>query len=446
MESNKISKKVARQIQALHKQLQKLNRFDEFTLLDLSSASINNFDLFKNIISDKLRLYESLNFLMNSPTKSERSVGFDPDMDPVFQTANFLNKQGLSSVHNRSLLHFTTFEKIQFKMEGIFCLVEEYLDQLDTDLHQEHFQEMLEANLDQLRAVLIDQQDSVPERVRRIEEEFQKIDQILRKKLNFERENVARILEGSEESLRKEMVRTRDKAVMVIEPGNTKKEENGAKYIDIEKIKVEVEVQKTDYKPNDADSEAMKCICLTGENSFLTALDHSGISVTKNGQVIYSKKFKDDMKNIGDAVYCNGSYYIYNYQTPGRILRKAEDSSDPEVWWDRQPIEVVFNKNKNIRVNQKNTALIINVNDTDLAMIEVRKDGKAGREVIIKNQTGSRINFHEALRNSRILAVTKQGVLAIYKVDYVYFSKAWQLMSWQIEFKPKRKEMRTNSS
>ena len=165
----------------------------------------------------------------------------------------------------------------------------------------------------------------------------------------------------------------------------------------------------------------------------MSVLLGSGFSVFKRGKKIYSKDFTDNFKNLAEVVYCKGAYFIYNYN-PGRILRKIEDWSEPVVWWDKQKILNVWNYTKNLRVNREGTALIVNLNQTDLVVIEVIDDGDAGRELVIKNKSAGRINCHEALLRGRILAVTDEGELQIYKVDYLEYSGSTLLKSCQIAF------------
>ena len=158
---------------------------------------------------------------------------------------------------------------------------------------------------------------------------------------------------------------------------------------------------------------------------------NNGITLKKNGAIIYSKKFNDVMKYLADTVCCKDAYYIYNHN-PGRILRKAEDSSDPAVWWEKRKINKMPNYGRNLRENKENSALIVNVNETEFLIIEVRDNGRPGREIEISNQTRSRIDCHEALSGGRVLAVTKTGLILIYEVDYSEFLGASQVKSSQI--------------
>ena len=78
----------------------------------------------------------------------------------------FYHKQGIHSAGINAEIHFTTYEKIQSKIKGIFDLFEEYLDQLDTDLHQEYFLKIFESNFEQLKVFLASEEAS-SERIRK---------------------------------------------------------------------------------------------------------------------------------------------------------------------------------------------------------------------------------------------------------------------------------------
>ena len=443
MKSTKLTKKLSCQLHTLQNQLQKLTRFDEFSLFDPRSASIDNFDLFTSVIEDKAKIYDHLSFLLQKAKRCSESVAFDSEKEfgKILQDVDFFHNQGLQLSENRSLIHLTTLEKIQFKMKQIFGLVEEYLDQLDADFHQEHFQLLLDSNLDRLRAV-IESKETGSEKIKEVEEEFEKIKKVLKEKLTFEKDRLLRRVEldkADQRIRRQEAVETRDKAVMVIEPEKTDIEKQKIEKIEIERIKVKLDVSEVACIISAEKTGFNAYICFSGENSYLSALNSSGLSVIKDKRSIYKKKFTDDLKNLGDVVYCKGAYYIYNH-SPGRILRKGEDFSDPNVWWDKKDIQKFWASNKKIRVNREQTALIVNLNDTEMIVIEVRDDGTAGRELVIVNETGSRIDCHEPLKNSRILTINKIGLVMVFQADYKEFSNWSQRTSTQIQLMSDRKE------
>ena len=157
----------------------------------------------------------------------------------------------------------------------------------------------------------------------------------------------------------------------------------------------------------------------------------------KEGQEIYSKTLKNKLKNLFEVVFCKGSYYIHSHR---RILRKTEDSSEPTVWWDKKKISDFDYRNKNIRATRDQSAIIINVNDTRLVVVEVKDDGTAGREIIIKNETSSRISCHEALSETRILTVNQKGLIVIYEVDFKNYSGSKEIARHQIKVNPERNE------
>ena len=318
-------------------------------------------------------------------------------------------------------------------IEGIFTTFEENLNKLYTKLCQNCFhQGQFEVDLGQSRAVVPHHEKVLDfQKIKTMGEEFQKIKEILKKKLEFERRTLHRLIDNSEGSLRNQFTKTMDKSMMATEPHQkilTQQKLN--ELAEIGRIKVEVRAKKVACKLS-AQRTSCAHICFKGKNSYLSIGNKYGLSVKKGGKFVYSKNLADYMVYLGEAVYCKGAYYIYNH-SPGRILRKGEDSSDPIVWWDKQKIKSVWMFNQNLRVNPENTFLIVNVNETDLVVIEVKEDGEAGREIMIENQTGARICSHEVLKEGRILTVNEKGLPRIYQVDYSEFSKPKVLKSSQI--------------
>ena len=438
METKRITKRLSSQLLGLQKELRKLNKFDEFSLLKPSAASIENFDFFANLIEGKAKIYDTLRFLIEKARRGSNLKGDGDQVDPVLQSADFFRKQGLRLSDNRSHLHFSTFEKIQSKMKQIFALVEDYLDQLEADLHQEHFQSLLEANLTQLRQFL-GSEESASKKISQVDEQFQEIEKTLKEKLKFERENLLRMIDESENKVKRQLVGTRDKAVMVIEKEEITTKVQKSENLEMNQIKLKIDADEVACKITEKPNGYYGYICFSGENSYLSALNQSGLSVKKDGEIVYSKESNPGQNNIGEVVYCKKAYFIFSY-APGKILRKTEDSSDPVVWWSKRKISHFWNLNKNIRVNKEQSALIVNLNNTELQVIEVKDDGTAGRELIIQNDTGNRVNCHEALTDRKLLVVKKRGLLEIYEVDYANFSQARLLTSAQIALNTGRDE------
>ena len=437
MESKKITKREASQFLVLKKQLEKLNRFDEFTLFDQNTGSVNNFDFFSNLVEDKAKVYDSLNFLIQKVRNGAGEGPGEEELAALGENPDFFQKHGLRLYGVNSQLHLNTFDQIQFKMEGIFKLVEDYLDQLDSDMSQEFFKMLLEANLNKLRTTLTSQQSN-SEKISDVHHEFLKIKKILEEKLEFERKNILRIEGDSGDRLLGDMDVLVHKGVMVSESKSTQIDRLQQEGAITEKIEVEVEAYEV-ASDIGARFSTHNYICFNGPNSYLSLGCGHGLSLKMIGETVYFKDFLGEMRHLCDVVYCQGAYYIYN-STPGRILRKAEDLLDPVVWWDSQKITNVWGYSKNLRVNQEQTALIVNIDATNFRVIEVRGDGTAGRELAIDNVTGYRINAFETLSNNRILTVNSNGFMVIHKVDYNEFVEQSQLKTSQIYLLSHRNE------
>ena len=439
MKSKKLSKQISSQVLELHKQLQTLNRFDELSLFNPSTVSVDNYDFYANLVEEKAKLYESLNFLI----KKDRGEDSDEELEEggygVLKGADFFHNQGLQSAESRSQLHFNTLDKLYLKMEGIFHLVEEYLDQLDSDLYQVHFQRVLEANLGQLRAVL-SSKEGKSKKVEQLEKEFQKISDILHEKLIAERKSLVNYLEDTEDKIKKEKAKMSDKGVLVTTAPSALPDSEDQSTLNIDMSFMKVQCQSSGSAGGLSTSTTSYVhICFSSKNSFLCTAYGYGIVVQKNGQQVYNKNPGNNMANGTQIFYCKNSYYIYN-SSPQFIYRKKEDSSEPTIWWKKQSIANIWQYNKIIKPNHDKSALLVNVNNTDLLAIEIKSDGNAGRELVIKNTTGSRIYCHEPLSKNEVLTVNKNGLMVIYQANFTNYAESSEVNRLQIPLRSGKSE------
>ena len=239
------------------------------------------------------------------------------------------------------------------------------------------------------------------------------------------------------------MVQKKDKSTNVnLIEANAIKIKNGLKPVDSKDIKITVNNDDLASNLMKKSGVNSKFICYSENNSFLCTLTGHGISVTKNGQEVYSQTLKNGMEHISDVVYCKGSYYIYN-DTPGRILRKTEDETEPTIWWDRSRIKYFYNYNCVIRAmeaSKNQSAIAINANKSELIVIEIKDDGAAGREIIIQNRTGSRIMCHEPFEGNKILTVNEIGLMVVYEVDLEQYQEYREIDKYYIELISFREE------
>ena len=456
MEKNsiQIKKGISNQLTKIQKKLKKLNQFDEFSLFQPNTTSVHNFDFFATHIEDKAKAYDSLHFIINKIKKDSQVDDHNPANDSeelgnqgnvaLPQNIGFFNKQGVHMYKSSLEVHLTTFEKIQFKLKQIFGLVEDYLDQISPDIYQECLNEIIDPNLKNLKKMITSEETSNPEKVRKIEEEFKKIQKTLRKKFHSEAKNLLKTakINQIDNRLTKQLAQTRDKSIMVIEPKPEKSANKASSQPKIELERIKINIQTATDSSNLISPSSLSTDIFIGfkdPTSYLTAQGRHGITIKNNNQTVHSKELTNAMKYLGEVVYCRGAYYIYNH-APERILRKAEDSSELVVWWDEQEIQHVWDYTHIIRVNREESALIVNLNETELGVIEVKEDGSAGRELMIVNETGARINCHDALSSAKVLAVNKKGLLTVYKADYVTFTGAKEVASCQIALKSDRGE------
>ena len=445
-----------------------LQNYDPFLAFNPNSGTINNFSYFSQTIKKSLKAYETLAMVVDNienslydATGSDIGLEGEPNIDPDSQ--EYLLFQLLKE---RNKLHLTTYEIIKFKVKSVFNLVEQYLDQVTSDEYQSTAMSLLAINLQNLQSLLTSpkQQSS---KVGLVQDEFEHIRDILNKELKFKREDILNIASSGEGEHRDYLepigeesdgsefqepvelplaikMQESPKGKLIDVPGTVIKEVEEEQKVEsppeVDRIRIKIETGQltANFSPEARNNSTF--ISFTGRNSFLSTLHGFGLTVKKEGQLIYQNKFYDELKNLKEVVNCKGVYYLYNYHPQGRILRKIEDASDPVIWWDKQNISGFEYYNKNVRAALNETALVVNLNQTDLIVIEIQLYGTPGRELVIKNNTGSRINCHEPLLDNKILTITKKGLMMVYGVDMVNYSAYEELDKLQVELDASRVE------
>ena len=420
-----LNEKEALQLVRAKKRLEETESFDPFIVVDQESRTIRDLNYFSASIEKRLKSYEELNFLskmikINNPVKkvnTERAQKLNPDIE---------YQEYLDLLKERNELHFSTYQKLQFGIGRVFKLVEEYLDECFSRQIKSNSDDLISASLQKLKSLV---EDSEPQasKVGAVEEEFRRIKESLNDQVELKIQTF--ISAKKEGQMNKMMADQRDKAVMtnpVENPSIQVKRHPELKKTKIKDIKINIKDEEIAAEFATQMNKNSALICYSGEESFLVTSDRYGLLLTKDGNEIYSKKYQNEIRNLKEAVYCRGSYYIFNL-IPGRILRKTVDSAEPTVWWDKKPILKLDDYQKIIKASPEYSAVLINVDKFDLSVVEVKEDGTAGREIVIKNQANKgffggseqkRIVFHEALKGNKVLTVTKMWLMILYEVDF----------------------------
>ena len=437
-----LSQTQSSQLIQIKRELEEAQSFDPFLAFDQKSKVITDFTSFSAAINRTLRVYEELKFILSRIQKNEKSEENEDqstqDQKIVEPSSNDLFFKLLDTRNN---YHFQTYEKPQFRISGVFNLVEEYLDRLNSDPYQESSRALLSKNLERLSS-LANNSKPQAEKVGEVEEEFRRIKRILEKDIDLKIKTV--VLTKREPKLDQTKVAKRDKAIMVdqihLSLIKQLKKPKFLEKVDLKDIQIQIQDNEVASDFMSQSTGNFVFISYSKENSFLATSDGEGLSLIKEGQDVYSKQFLEGSMNyLMEIVSCKGSYFLYNYN-PGRILRKNQNESDPTVWWEKKKIEKFDHYNKIIRTIPDDSGVVINVSDTELFVVEVKDDGTPGREVVIKNETGRKINCHEPLADSRILTVNRNGLIVVYQIDLDEFGGYEEVERLQIELKAERKE------
>ena len=326
-------------------------------------------------------------------------------------------------------------KKLKEKTDELLNLTEEYLNEQNPSLRR-NLPELDDLKQEDHRAKDVYQRDqSSPTRliIQKIYQELKRIKKVIKLQFDFKRKSI--LLKLKDELFGKSSIRKKDGSTMTFPETITESitimpaRKHKLKYKPKEKlIPVDYEDIEITVDNNEEVSKLMSSansrtiMTFSGQrDSFLCSLAEEGITVKKEGKELYSGNPGYPNDWLMDIVYINGAYYAFNWSGKN-ILKKMEDSSEPVVWWEERPIVSFGNFNKQIRASFDKKSLILNENETDITVIEIEEDGDPGREMVIKNTSGSRVNCHLPLPNNRLLTITQNGLITIYEMNLQNYS------------------------
>ena len=421
------------------KELKRASKFDPFLVFDEQSRLIQDMNYFSESIKRSLKAYEELSFVAQK--LKERQQADDSDLESNIGQLLMVESKPLTFTNKAAYFHFNISKKLEFKLNGIFELVDEYLGELQLDEFREHHQPLLSTNLLQLKTIL-ESSESQAEKVPIIAQEFSKIKYILSTNLLSKTKKEAEFLNVSNIEVLPRP--TRDKSVMTQLRGAEmvdleEEEKKSPGFVDFESINVIVDDSELSHDLLEKVESGYPSICFNGKDSCLMHVKDICMVLKKNGKEVYTTKNRSLKISARDAIFCKGAYYIFE-DSQSSLLRKAEDRSDPQPWWSKKKIRNFDRCLKIIRKAVDGSAIYLNCTEDEMIVIEVRDDGSAGRELAIRNGTGSPINCHQALSESRILAINEKGLMVVHKVDSSKYNWSREVGRFQIKLKSARKE------
>ena len=449
----KLDQRECSELTKSRKLLSDLETVDPFSAFDPKLSIITDFELFSQFIQKRASVYESISFLIDKITTNQSVSADGTDCYFVLERSNTASEKYLRMLENRIYLHTSTYQKLQFKVKGLFGLVEQYLEELRSDLHQEHYQELLAPNLKELERLVLSP-ESQPERAKKILEEFSKIRNALDDVLEFEKQDSMNTATNVilEMSLNDRSVAKRSKGILTsssnaVELRELRDYPNLTK-IDSKRLKIEILCQDDkvgELMTRNCDDYTFISFC-EQESSFLFTLNHHGLSLFKEGEELYSRQLEEPFNNniLKEVIYSAEAYYIVGgeplqilkFDVSGQIIGR-----DPVVWWDRYPLSDIEYSNKVIRGAPDESGIVVNVENGNLVYIEICENGDAGREVLIRNSlVDVKIDCHEPLNDKKVLTVTNTGLVQILQIEPNQLVGYRQTDSFQLALNPERQE------
>ena len=430
------------ELRRLQSEFFELERDREFCLFDQSSNSISDWSLFSHTVHRKAAFYDTLRQLVNRITGPSRISS--PSKCLPFSSlvaGSLVEKKEVELIGKRNKHHLDFLSQFRLILKQAVSLVEDYIENMILKLNEDKNTTfwLASGSFDQLKS-LISRRQPLGQRIQLIEQELIKIDKILGnglpepEKLNSRQKRSIPVIKTKKTN---KSVTTKKPIQRQIEtiPGD----QQGTVMVDVSDMNTVSELMTKS-------TLCFTSIAYASENSFLAFLAGFGMIVNKNGEEVYSKS-SEDMRCtqsalnpllVREVVFCGENYFLLHEK--GRLFKKAQDSSEPTLWWDKSGIKGYGWYNQIIRTSLDQPALLINLNDTLLPVIEVKADGSSGLEFYIENTTGSRIDALEPLRNNKLLTVNKEGLITLYDLDLDTFSSYQGLETFQVNLYGERNE------
>ena len=411
------------------KNLEKISNSDIFNLVSSGGSQIDDFDKFCSIVRERAIGYDQLNFIVDC-LKTKQREGFQRE-----SSDRDASNQLLTLLKVRNDFHLKTFRKLKFKFRQIFDEVRGYIGHIQSDPYQSSVVDLLSENIAQLSQQVANPEPEALNLVS-IEDQFKKINQKLLEEPNTSQNDKLYIQKDS--TLNHLMTKKRDKSIMVQAP-NPETTPNTDPEMTLDAVKINSKYISS------IDEVNVHVICFSVKDSYLmvrqsTHGENSDFELEmiqkKNGRLIYYEGGVDE--GIKSIIHLKGSYYLYN-SSKSQILRKTEGGAEAAIW-DEREITTVEDPSKVIQASVDGSAIIINIDDMNLAVVEVAEDGSAGRELLILNESKSDISCFQALSGQRILTVTEEGLIVLYVLDLEDYIGYDEVAKHQIELKTERKE------
>ena len=264
-----LSLEEATQLLKAKRRLDEVTKFDQFALVDLESKTITDIKLFSSLLRKRLKAYEELCLCIDQIQNASNKPEGEEKVIPSTFSDQRLHNPFFSLISARNNYHSKIYERLNFRINSVFELVEEYLDHLHSDPYQESALTLISSNSEQLGSLLSSSQPRV-EKVEAVEEELRKIKEILQK--DFEEKSRISKNNKKVEDINQAITEKRDKGVMV-NPADSESSIIKKPNMRTSQKKVDIEDIKVDMKADVVASELMTksradytFICFSGKD------------------------------------------------------------------------------------------------------------------------------------------------------------------------------------
>ena len=311
--------------------------------------------------------------------------------------------------------HSKILNQMNYKFRAVVNIAKSYIEEIRTNPNYRFFMSNIESGIDNLES-LVHNSDELNKTSINIQCEFQRIEQSLQQKLTLERNSIKKKEEFGLNAGEKPNKSTMTTLNLDREYRNA---EEDRELGNIRNVKIKV---SSDEITSNLLSETKNdlLIAFSDKNSYLAIGKQAGISLKDDRGLIYSKK-PSNIENARQVVYAKNGYFIYDSQQQ-LILRKEIDESEPVIWWKKMKIQDINCIRAQLRVDPAENFVAVNVDDTKLILIEIKADNLPGEVIQIDNTSGSRIEMIEFLSKTRMLTMTKSGLITLLELDLDNYS------------------------
>ena len=441
--AKRLTQKQQSELIKLKKEFDELGLVDPFSVYDSETRKIHFFEDFCEYVEGKAQCYQKL-WLLAKRLRSESSNSGKSLVARLVEHLEPGSRKNLQSVLYGNELLKRTYQQVKTKVNEIFSLVKGYIYKLQSDKSLSDHLRVLLPSTQSLTSLLDLSSEKASAKVRVIDEELNKATEILEKWLQDELQEAS----NSTQKIKNIQNNQNSKELpFSIQEGSQDKASMTELRYRIGKIKKpareravvsSVDLRRIDVKryPNQSASSLINDS--EGQEVLFHFLNKLALIHPTNGYGKLVDYIKDDRpwfnrgnsRGITAVVKCREFYYLLK-PWHCSIHWDPHNTGQPVQWWVGQKASFWRYLNGAKRTKD-HSAIIANMNDSKLVVIEVKKNGQPGRELEIVTNGQRLIDCFEILPGNKIITIDRRGVVILYKVDFFNFKNYVESGSYQI--------------